>query len=109
MRAVRIFFFSKIFFDDLPQVAIRARRQYPEMRREGFHVTIILGSVQLQGFAIEFSSLPILIKRVLEQILGRNSGIQTGKQFAVGHFKSSQASGTRKARREGRHIKRVAL
>jgi hypothetical protein len=55
------------------------------VRRESFDVPIILRGIQLKGFARKFASLPILVKRVLEQVLRCDGGVKSGKQFAVGH------------------------
>jgi len=63
MRALRIFLFRKVFEDDRLERNFGAARQYAQMLRESFHVTIVLRRIQLQRFARKFAGLPILVER----------------------------------------------
>jgi len=85
VRASGIFFLGKIFQYGLAERAFRASRQDAKMLGKGFDVAVILGGVELQSLAAELARLPVLVKRVLQEIFLGDCGIQPSKKFGIGH------------------------
>ena len=87
----RILFFREVLPDQSLQRTFRPCRQHPQVLRKRFHVPVILRRVKLQRLAAQFPRLPILVKRVLQQILFRDRRIQLPHQFRVPHGRSPSA------------------
>ena len=100
VRGSRIFFLSEIFHYGVAQRAFRAGRQDSEMFREGFDMSIILRGVELQSLAAKLARLPILVKRMLQEILLGDCGIEPRKEFGVSHgyLRHADGAGPREAR-----------
>ena len=85
VRAVRIFFFGKILHHGGAQRAFGSRGENSQMFGKGFDVAVILRGVQLKRFAAELAGLPILIERMVQEILLGNRRIEAVHQMGLRH------------------------
>src|SRR5881394_1144570 len=93
-----VFLLGKIFEHHRLQRLIGSRGENPQMLWECLYVPVILRGIELERFTGKFSRLPILIKRMSEQIFAGDSRVDFFEQLCVGHY--GQASAGRRPRRE---------